>query len=92
MCWSETVTSAILSCGEQLLELAVGHHLDGLGALPPLLHEHHREQREDQITEVELRFSFHRHEVRADRELGNRGNFALNVPRVAPICVTGVMK
>ena len=39
MRWSETVTSAILSCGEELLELAVGHDLDGLRPLPPLLHD-----------------------------------------------------
>ena len=46
--------------GEHLLELAVGHDFQRSRLLPPVLHERHRDQREHQVAEVELRPLFHR--------------------------------
>ena len=45
--------------GEQLLELAVGHHFDGLRPLPPLLQRQHGDQRKQQVGKVELGAPFH---------------------------------
>ena len=48
-----------LVLGEQLLELAVGHDLDGLRLLPPLLQDEDAEQGEHQVADVEPGASFH---------------------------------
>jgi len=46
--------------GEQLFELTIGHHLDGLDLVPPLLHEQHGEERKDQVSDVDLGVLLHR--------------------------------
>ena len=48
---------------EQLFELAVGHDLDGLRLLPPLLQDEDGEQGEQQVADVELGALFHRVEM-----------------------------
>jgi hypothetical protein len=45
--------------GEVSLELAVGHDLHGLRALPPLLQRQDREHREQHVDQVEAGASFH---------------------------------
>ena len=39
---------------QHLLELAVGHHVDRLRLLPPLLHQQHAEQGDDEVPKIEL--------------------------------------
>src|SRR5256885_2819647 len=45
---------------QEPLELAVGQDLDRLGALPRLLDEQHRDQREDDVSDVKARAAFHK--------------------------------
>jgi hypothetical protein len=79
---SDTTTSSTLPSASSLLELAVGHHLDRLRRVPPLLQHQHGEQREDDVDNVELRASFHIELIfKQELDLKRR-------PKI-PICLTG---